>query len=45
MRSATLPDGAAIPALGQGTWRMGEGEASPAEEADALRLGPTSAWR
>ena len=39
MRSATLPDGAAIPALGQGTWRMGEGAATPREEADALRLG------
>lgn len=39
MRSATLPDGAPLPALGQGTWRMGEGGASLAEEADALRLG------
>jgi diketogulonate reductase-like aldo/keto reductase len=35
----TLPDGTAIPALGQGTWHMGEGARSRAEEADALRLG------
>jgi diketogulonate reductase-like aldo/keto reductase len=32
-----MPD--ALPRLGQGTWRMGEGLASPAQEADALRLG------
>jgi diketogulonate reductase-like aldo/keto reductase len=34
-----LPDGTTIPALGQGTWHMGEGARSRAEEADALRLG------
>jgi diketogulonate reductase-like aldo/keto reductase len=28
-----------MPRLGQGTWRMGEGGASRAQEADALRLG------
>ena len=39
MRSATLPGGGAVSAVGQGTWRMGEGRASPAEEAAALRLG------
>ncbi len=39
MRTATLPDGTAIPVLGQGTWRMGEGQAPPAREADALRRG------
>ncbi|BDG70972.1 aldo/keto reductase [Roseomonas fluvialis] len=35
----SLPDGTPIPALGQGTWHMGEGARSRAEEADALRLG------
>ncbi len=39
MRNVALPGGVAVPALGQGTWRMGEGGASPAEEAAALRLG------
>ena len=35
----SLPDGTQIPALGQGTWHMGEGARSRAEEAAALRLG------
>jgi diketogulonate reductase-like aldo/keto reductase len=35
----SLPDGTPIPALGQGTWHMGEGARSREEEADALRLG------
>ena len=39
MRTVRLPDGADVPVLGQGTWRMGEGHARPATEADALRLG------
>lgn len=39
MRSATLPSGATVPALGQGTWRMGEGHAPASQEVDALRLG------
>jgi diketogulonate reductase-like aldo/keto reductase len=34
-----LPDGTTIPALGQGTWHMGENAARRAQEADALRLG------
>ena len=34
-----FPDGATVPALGQGTWRFGEGQRSRAEEAAALRLG------
>jgi diketogulonate reductase-like aldo/keto reductase len=34
-----LPDGTAVPALGQGTWHMGENAARRAQEADALRLG------
>ena len=39
MHTVTLPDGTTVPALGQGTWRMGEGRRTAAEEADALRLG------
>jgi len=35
----SLPDGTIIPALGQGTWHMGEGARPRAQEADALRLG------
>lgn len=34
-----LPDGTEIPALGQGTWHMGENARARAQEADALRLG------
>ncbi len=32
-------DGTTVPALGQGTWHMGEAGADRAREADALRLG------
>ena len=39
IRRIALPGGASIPALGQGTWRLGEGQRSRREEADALRLG------
>lgn len=39
MRTVRLPDGTEVPALGQGTWRMGEGQRTRGEEADALRLG------
>lgn len=39
MRQVALPDGTSVPAIGQGTWKIGEGERSAAEEADALRLG------
>ena len=39
MRTVTLPDGMAVPALGQGTWHMGEGHRRASEEADALRRG------
>lgn len=35
----SLPDGTPIPALGQGTWHMGENARARAQEADALRLG------
>jgi diketogulonate reductase-like aldo/keto reductase len=34
-----LSDGTALPAIGQGTWHMGEGHRPPADEAAALRLG------
>ena len=37
--TATLPDGTSVPALGQGTWHMGEGRESAEKEAAALRLG------
>jgi len=39
MQTVTLPSGETIPALGQGTWGMGEGRRSPVDEAAALRLG------
>ncbi len=39
MRTVTLPGGETVPALGQGTWYMGERRADAAGEADALRLG------
>lgn len=39
MRKIRLPNGTDVAALGQGTWRMGEGRHDPAEEAKALRLG------
>jgi len=34
-----IPHGPAVPALGQGTWKMGERAARAAEEAAVLRLG------
>ncbi|WP_349367792.1 aldo/keto reductase [Salinarimonas sp.] len=39
IRTVTLPDGTAVPALGQGTWRMGEERARREAEVAALRLG------
>jgi diketogulonate reductase-like aldo/keto reductase len=39
MASVRLPDGTDVPALGQGTWRMGERGADRSAEAAALRLG------
>ncbi|MCX7383226.1 MAG: aldo/keto reductase [Alphaproteobacteria bacterium] len=39
MRTVRLPDGTEAPALGQGTWRIGEGVRPRKAEADALRLG------
>jgi diketogulonate reductase-like aldo/keto reductase len=39
MKTVALPDGERVPALGQGTWRMGESKSKHAEEVAALRLG------
>ena len=39
MKLVRLPDGVEVPALGQGTWKMGERRGARAAEADALRLG------
>ncbi len=39
MRQVVLPGGERVPALGQGTWYMGERKADARAEADALRLG------
>lgn len=38
-RQVTLPDGTRVPALGQGSWKMGERDSDRAAEARALRLG------
>lgn len=37
--STRLPDGTSVPRLGQGTWNIGDSNASRAEEIAALRLG------
>lgn len=39
MKTVTLPDGAEIPALGQGTWCMGDDPDWRADEIEALREG------
>ncbi len=39
MKTVALPDGKHVPALGQGTWRMGENKSAYTEEVAALRLG------
>lgn len=39
MKHVTLPDGERVPALGMGTWNMGESHAARAEEIATLRLG------
>ena len=39
MRSVTLPDQTTVPALGQGTWRMGEDARLRRQEIAALRTG------
>ncbi|MGH7212948.1 MAG: aldo/keto reductase [Acetobacteraceae bacterium] len=38
-RTVRLPDGTEVPALGQGTWHMGEHRNAARAEADALRQG------
>jgi diketogulonate reductase-like aldo/keto reductase len=39
MRTVQLPDGERVPALGQGTWGMGETNRAHADEVATLRLG------
>jgi diketogulonate reductase-like aldo/keto reductase len=39
MRTVALPSGECVPALGQGTWHMGEDRATRAEEIETLCLG------
>ena len=39
MKIVALPSGERVPALGQGTWYMGENKAARAEEIATLRLG------
>ena len=39
MRSVRLPDGETVPALGQGTWHMGERARERAREVEAVRAG------
>lgn len=39
MKQVTFPSGLRVPALGQGTWHMGEHKDRHAEEVAALRLG------
>jgi diketogulonate reductase-like aldo/keto reductase len=39
LKTVTLPCGVAVPALGQGTWNMGESRAARKDELAALRLG------
>jgi diketogulonate reductase-like aldo/keto reductase len=39
MKTARLPDGTEVPALGQGTWHMGEAARHRKTESEALRLG------
>src|SRR5262249_51466271 len=39
MKTVSLPDGTRVPALGQGTWHMGESERAHKDEVAAVRLG------
>ena len=39
MRQVTLPDGTKVSAIGQGTWKLGEGQRRAKDEVAALRLG------
>jgi diketogulonate reductase-like aldo/keto reductase len=38
-RTVRFPDGTFVPALGQGTWHLGQGRHPPAVEEEALRTG------
>jgi diketogulonate reductase-like aldo/keto reductase len=38
MKTISLPDGEPVPALGQGTWRMGEKKSAHADEVGGLVL-------
>ena len=38
-RQVKLPDGEMVPALGQGTWKMGESRSKRKDEVAALKLG------
>jgi hypothetical protein len=38
-RTVKFPTGAVVPALGQGSWHLGQGRHTAAEEEDALRTG------
>ena len=39
-RTVKLPDGAGVPAVGQGAWHMGQGRHPEAVEEEAVRTGP-----
>jgi diketogulonate reductase-like aldo/keto reductase len=39
VRTTTLPSGVAIPVLGQGAWRLGDSQATRAQEIAALQVG------
>jgi diketogulonate reductase-like aldo/keto reductase len=39
MKTVSFADGAKVPALGQGTWRMGESKSTHKDEVEAVRLG------
>lgn len=39
MQQVSFPDGTAVPALGQGTWMMGEDRSKRSAEIAALREG------
>ncbi|MDO4265481.1 MAG: aldo/keto reductase [Eubacteriales bacterium] len=39
MKMVTLPDGVRVPAVGQGTWYLGENKGTEAQEIEALRAG------
>jgi len=40
-RTVQFPDGATVPAIGQGSWHLGQGKHPPAVEEEAVRAGTT----